>query len=48
MCQSPVIVDYKNLGLIPDLSSNHASDMTQKLLCDVKSINKVCWFDLLY
>lgn len=44
MCQSHVIVDYKHLGLFPELRSNHASDVTQKQLCDVKSIKKVCWF----
>lgn len=43
MSQCPVIVDYKYLGMFPKLSSMHASDVTQKQLCDVKSINKVCW-----
>lgn len=42
MCQCPVIVDDKYLGMFPKLSSMHASDVTQKQLCDVKSINKVC------
>lgn len=44
MCQSPVIVDCKHLGLFPKLSSNHASDMTQNSYVMVKSINKVCCF----
>lgn len=42
MSQCPVIVDYKYLGMFPKLSSMQASDVTQKQLHDVKSINKVC------
>lgn len=44
MCQPHVIEDDKHLGLFPELSSHHAFDVTQKQLCDVTSIYKVCWF----